>query len=182
MPTFPTRSVAWVPKVDVSFIEPLIVTARKLVLRDQTEALVWASPDIPLKRFQHVLYARREKAFYESRVSAFPLLILAPGSSKVETDEDGNYISEEHQIAAEIALAGSDADALTIQIVRYVKAVDQMWRAATIADIMWNLSATHTMRPSTDVVEHGYNVIAEDGPNAYLHTASLTLVAEFIER
>ena len=181
MPTFPPL-VTWVPKYDISFIEPLLVTAKLLVERDQVQALAWASPDILLTPFAHRLYARREAKFYESRVSAFPLLILAPGSSKVALTDDGNYVGEEHQIAAEIALAGSDADALTIQIVRYVKAVDMIWRSASPADLMWNLTAAHTMRPETDVIEHGYNVIAEDGPNAYLHTASLTLTAKFIER
>lgn len=180
--SFPVRGGAWVPKFDISFIEPLVVTAQELIVRDQVEALAWASPSLLLKPFQNVLYARREKAFYDSRVSAFPLIVLAPGSSRVTTDEDGNYISEEHQIACEVALAGSDADALTIQIVRYVKAVDMIWRTASPADMTWNLNLTHTMRPEQDVTEHGYQIIQEDGPNAYLHIAFLTLTANFIER
>jgi hypothetical protein len=57
-----------------------------------------------------------------------------------------------------------------------------IWRTASPADMTWNLNLAHTMRPEQDVIEHGYNVIAEDGPNAYLHTASLTLTASFVER
>lgn len=179
---FPTRATAWSPSIAAQFIEPLIVTAKNLVERDQAEALVWASSDITLKPFQHILYARRDKTFYESRVSAFPLLVLSPGRTRPPFGEEERSIPDElNEIAAEIVIAGSDADNLTLQITRYVKAVDLIWRSASYADLTWNLVAGHTTKPVTDVVEHGYSVIAEDGPNSYLHTASLTLTAQFME-
>jgi hypothetical protein len=177
-PTFPTRSIPWVPRIQVAFIEPLVVTAKKLIERDQVEALAWASPDITLKPFQHILYSRREKGFFEARVSAYPLVIIAPGKTLPPFGNEERSIPEErNDLAVEIAIVGGDPDALTIQIMRYVKAVDMIWRSASVADLTWNLSSSHTTRFITDVTEHSYSVIAEDGPNAYFHTALLTLMA-----
>lgn len=184
MPTFPTRTEPWVPKFDAQFIEPLIVTMRELTWRDQDEALAWASPDRVLRRFAKtsVILARREKAFYVQRATVFPLLVIAPGQTTPPESKDGGYVADElNQISVEICAWGKDADELTIDIMRYVKAADFIWRSASFADLTWNLKPNHFSKVETDVTLHQYSVIAEDGPNSYLHTASLNLTATFSE-
>lgn len=189
-PTFPTRATAWAPQIDAAFIEPLLFSAKLLIERDQTEALAIVNaeaiamglPTLPLPNFANVLFARRAPAFYDSRVSVFPLLILAPARTSPPFDAEGSFIPlEVNEIVAEAVIVGADADTLTHQIMRYARAVDLMWRSATVEDLSWNMKRGHFSAIVSDVTDHNYNVIAENGPNAYMHTASINLTATFSE-
>jgi hypothetical protein len=182
--SFPTAPLGgtWQPVVAARFIEPLIQTARELILRDQAAALAYVSqldPVVTLPDFQHVMTARRAAKWYENRVRAFPLVVLAPSDSKVARKD--TYVDGKHRIAAEVVVFGSDPEVLTTQLLRYVAAVDLIWRSAKSPDLMWNLDPDVASVPEVDVEEHAYSVISDDGPNAYIHTALMTLTGDFEE-
>lgn len=169
------------PHIAAQFIEPLIVTCKNLIERDQATFLALASPDITLKPFQHFLYSRRDESFYDSKISVYPFVVIQPGKTEAPNTEQLARYDETHTIIVEIAVIGSDPDNLTLQVMRYVKAVDWIWRSATKADLTWNLTTGHASTPLTDVTEHNYEPIRSLGPNSYFHTASLTLTAQFME-
>lgn len=182
---FPVRPDPWVPKFDIKFIGPFVVTCKLLIERDQVEALAWAatehSIDKVLKPFQHVLLARRQSDFWKNRVESYPAAVVAPVQSVAPTNTDGNYVDELNRIIVELAITGSDPDALTIDAMAYVAAVDQIWRAASVADMSWNLKPGHHTEVVNDVTSHDYPIISTDGPNAYIYTLGLTLTTEFKE-
>lgn len=178
---FPAAPTVWAPKFDVSFIEPLMVTAKELIARDQVAALAWASPDKVLKPFQHVLLGRRDPTFFSDRLKSFPAAVIAPAQTRAPESVAGEYVDESNLIGVELVVFGSDPDALTIDVTRYAKAVDQIWRAASHADLTWNLKEGHYSQVTTDVTQHDYPVIAYDGPNAYLCTVGLQFTAELKE-
>lgn len=178
---FPVRPGPWVPKFDVSFIGPLLITAKSLIERDQAEALVWASPDKVLQPFQKVLIARRDQAFWKDRLKNYPAVVLAPVQTLAPASNDGIRVQEDNRIIAEVVLYGENPHELTIDSTNYVKAVDQMWRAASQEDLRWNLKVGHHTEIVVDCTEHNYPTIASDGPNAYMYTLELILTAEFQE-
>jgi|SRR5215471_1467704 len=178
---FPAAPAVWIPRFDASFIEPLVVTAQQLIIRDQAAALAWSSPDRALPPFKKVLLARRDPVFWDDRVATYPAVVVAPLQSTPPTSDDGGTIEETHRLAVELAISGSDPEQLTIDATRYVRAVDMIWRSASYADLTWNMKPGHFTAVETDVLVHDYPTIASDGPNAYLYTLGLTLSAQFRE-
>lgn len=111
----------------------------------------------------------------------FPAIYLEPDSSRLRQADDDSHIGEEHELLVNLAIVGKDPDALKRAIVKYVRAIDQVLRTMTDADITGGVTSA-IGKAVWEVTEHRYGILRANENTIYRKDAQLVLAVQIIER
>src|SRR5262245_4304712 len=110
----------------------------------------------------------------------FPGLYLEPEASVIKQSDDDSYLTEIHTLLVTISIVSSTPDILKQQIVKYLRAVDQVLRSMSVSDLQGALSSA-IRKAAWEVTEHRYGAIRV-ADTIYRRDAQLVLAVEILER
>lgn len=111
----------------------------------------------------------------------FPALYLEPDLSALAQSDDDSYIDEEHTLLVTISIVAADPDATKSRIVKYVRAVDQVLRSMSVADLQGGTSSS-IRKAAWEVVEHRYGALRTLENTIYRRDAQLIFAVQILER
>src|SRR5262245_15617805 len=111
----------------------------------------------------------------------FPGLYLEPDTSAIRQSDDDSYLMELHTLLITLSIVSSTPDILKSQIVKYVRAVDQVLRSMSVSDLQGSVSSS-IRRAAWEVTEHRYGLLRANENTIYRRDAQLVFTAELLER
>lgn len=166
--------MAWTPKFDAQFIEPLIDSLITVIKRDEFDALNWANGGADLPVFAMHQRARRVEMKY-------PFLAVLAVQSKIDQSEDDGKLTEHHEIVIEVALTGTDPNALSGLLFKYVRALDSIIRNMSFADLTAGMTNDGHGKVSWEVTDHSYTLARRLTNSQYLQVGQLKAVFDYSE-
>lgn len=161
----------WAPKIPAKGIEPIIDNIVTVIERDQAAALAWRHGSA-LPAFAQISKARRADA-------KFPFCAVFARLSDLKQSEEERSIDQSHQIAIEVAVIGSDPDALAVTLHEYTDAVHQVVITASNADMTDGLEAEDAI---WDVTRKEYTFEVRDvGNSKYLQVSRMFVEIRVVE-
>jgi hypothetical protein len=167
--------MAFVATVTPQFIEPIIDNLLTVIARDFAEASVLVTGNGALTPFAQSCRSRRVDVRY-------PFLGCYPVRTGLVNQDEDQSANEKHEVKIELALVGSDSEALTSELLKYVRAVDWIVRHASEADMSENLSANGATDPIWTISAHEYTLIQRNALQQYLQQAQITVLVEVTEQ
>ncbi|TXH18427.1 MAG: hypothetical protein E6R03_02195 [Hyphomicrobiaceae bacterium] len=116
--------------------------------------------------------------------TVFPSVYVSPVASALDQSADDQYIGQDHTFFIDVALDGRTPDAATDALLLYMRAVDQVLRSATDAELFpYADAAEHRLRSrlAWEVTEHRFDILRTDGTQ-YRRDGRLTFRIQLIER
>lgn len=111
----------------------------------------------------------------------FPAVYLEPDSSRLTQADDDSYITGEHSFVITLSIVGPTPNALKLNVVKYVRALDQVIRTATTDDLTDGVTSS-VGPPVWEVTEHRYGLLRAEDRGIYRWDAQLVIVFQLLER
>lgn len=111
----------------------------------------------------------------------FPAIYLEPDLSKVEQSDDDSYLMAQHSLLVTLAITAPEPDITKARIVKYVRAIDQVLRTMSVADLIGSAPTSSIRKPTWEVTEHRYGALRQS-ETIYRREAQLVLVVQILER
>jgi len=164
----------FIASVTPQFIEPIIDNFLTVIARDFALASAAVTGESALPAFAQLAKSRRVDVRY-------PFVGCYGVRSTLGGREEDQAPDERHEIRIEIALIGSDPEALTGLLYKYVRAVDWIVRHASNADMSEDLSGNGASDPIWTISAHDYSLIRQNALQQYLQQAQITVLVEVTE-
>ena len=161
--------------VTPQFIEPIVENLLAVIVRDFAQASALVTGDEVLPAFAQSVKSRRADIRY-------PFLGCYGVRTGLGGKDEDQAPDERHEIRIELALIGSDPEALTTLLYQYVRAVDWIVRNASNADMSENLSENGVTDPIWTIQAHDYSLIRQNANQQYLQQAQITVIVEVTEQ
>lgn len=164
--------MAFTPKFSATFAGRIMENLQTLVERDFEAALFRIDPDLD---------APRDYKTPMGLAVNFPAVYVEPTASALQQSEDDTHIRQQHTFTLYLAIVGPDAVTLKAQIVKYVRALDQVLRTASVEDLITGISAS-VGPPAWEVTDHRYGGLVGPAQGLLRWDAQLTFTIQLLER
>ena len=162
-------------KYSAEFLQTLMANVQTVLERDANTAL--AAIDNTLATFA-------DYTTPNAIATVFPCLYLEPSRSELEQSQDDSYITEQHEMVVTVSIVApvASASALTPRITKYTRAIDQVLRSASVADLVTSLSAAKR-KPAWEVTRHTYGPLrGNDAGSTFRRDSQILFVVQTLER
>jgi hypothetical protein len=167
--------MAWTPKYDAEYVEPIIANAIAVLKANEAAALAWAS------KGQLMESARvwRTSRWYNT---IFPVYSIFPVETGIVEADDASHLDEAHSFSIEIENSGGNADKVTTDVIRRVRALDMIIRGSKPAELLKGMSLLN--KPGAlrlDISPHRYNYFGEMPKGPYQTIATFVTTISLFE-
>src|SRR5688572_30153212 len=165
--------MAFVPKFNTRYIEPIVQNLRTYLEANESEALLWANYGESMDPTK----VWRTSRWYNT---LFPVTSVIPIRTTPAQSDDNSRIDETHLILVETEIDGNDPDRISKEVCRRVNAYDALLRKIGKQDLLSGLNLNTTGGDWMDMGPHNYQYFAQS-PTLYKLSASFELTIHVIE-
>jgi len=166
--------MAFEPRYDAKYIAPIRDNVLAQLQGQETDALWWANEGATMEPSK----IWRKSRWYNT---LFPVTSVIPVNTEIIESEDKSRLEERHQLLVETENEGLNADEVSDDVLKRIRALDMILRGVTNSQFIEGLVVLQAGGVVADISPHDYSYFGNPEEKSYRARASFTITISLIE-